>query len=160
MRLAATGHRPDKLGGYSPEAATRLQAFARYQLSMLAPRRVISGVALGWDTAIALAALDLGLELVCAVPFVGQESRWPLESQRVYRSILARADAVEVICSGGYSSHKMQLRNMAMVGACDLLLACWDGSPGGTANCLSYAESVDCATWNCYNDLTAPPRLA
>lgn len=160
MKVAATGHRPEKLGGYGPEAAARLQAVARFQLSMLAPRRVISGVALGWDTAVALAAIDLGIPLVCAVPFLGQELRWPLESQRVYRWILERADAVEVICSGGYSPQKMQLRNIAMVGDCDLLLACWDGSPGGTGNCIRYAESEGRPILNCYNDLTASVSLA
>lgn len=154
MRVSATGHRPDKLGGYSVEAAAFLQAFARFQLSMLQPTRVTSGVALGWDTAIALAALDLGLPLICAVPFAGQELRWSLESQRLYHSILERAQAVEVICSGGYSPIKMQLRNIAMVGDCDLILACWDGSPGGTANCVAFAEAEGRLVLNCYNDLT------
>lgn len=159
MKLAVTGHRPEKLGGYSPEAAARLQAFARFQISMLAPSRVISGMALGWDTAVALATLDLGIPLVCAVPFLGQESRWPFQSQQVYKSILARAEAVEIICEGGYSPHKMQLRNMAMVGDCDFLLACWDGSSGGTANCVAYAEGQGRPWFNCYKDLTSPPRL-
>lgn len=116
-------------------------------------------MALGWDTAVALAALDLGLPLVAAVPFSGQELRWALESQRLYHLILAQADAVEVICTPGFSPHKMQLRNMAMVGDCDFLLACWDGSPGGTANCVSYAESEGRPLYNCYNDLTGRPGL-
>lgn len=154
MKLCATGHRPEKLGGYSADAATRLRAFARYQLMTLSPERVTSGMALGWDTAIALAALDMGFPLICAVPFAGQELKWPIESQRLYHSILARAEAVEVICSGGYSATKMYLRDVAMVNSCDFVLACWDGSNSGTGNTVRYAWGEGVTVLNCYNDLT------
>lgn len=153
--LAATGHRPDKLGGYEPWAQRQVHEFARFLLSQWQPSRVVVGMALGWDTAVALGALDLGLPLIACVPFAGQELRWPLESQRIYGRILEQAAAVELVCSGGYAAHKMQLRNRAMVDQCDLLLACWDGSPGGTANCVEYARLAKCPTFNCYPDLTA-----
>jgi uncharacterized phage-like protein YoqJ len=34
----------------------------------------------------------------------------------------------------------MQKRNEMMVDDCNLLLTLWDGSDGGTANCLGYAR--------------------
>lgn len=68
MLIAATGHRPDKLGGYGRHDA-RLEDIARGYLSMLQPAGVITGMALGWDTRFALAALSLGLPLHAAVPF-------------------------------------------------------------------------------------------
>src|SRR3546814_2405914 len=66
--------RPGKLGGYGEDVLARLRKGAR---SFLERERnataAISGMALGWDTAWALAALDLGVPLTAAVPFSGQE---------------------------------------------------------------------------------------
>ena len=36
----------------------------------------------------------------------------------------------------------MQERNEWMVNNCDVLIAVWDGTSGGTANCVKYAESL------------------
>lgn len=140
--LAATGHRPDKLGGYSMGARVRLTRFATGVIPQYAPDEFISGMALGWDTACALAALALGIPLVAAVPFEGQESQWPQDAQFLYRWILSQAARVVIVSPGGYAAHKMQIRNQWMVDNSNLLLALWNGSPGGTANCITYAEGV------------------
>jgi hypothetical protein len=139
MILAGTGHRPNKLGGYGPQAHDRRVALAVAALKRHAPARVISGMALGWDTALAIAAVRLEIPFVAAVPFEGQESAWPSLSQAEYRRLLDRAAEVVHVCPPGYAAAKMQTRNEWMVDRCDLLLALWDGSPGGTANCVEYA---------------------
>jgi len=139
MLIAATGHRPDKLGGYGVHDA-RLEAIARGYLSLMQPAGVITGMALGWDTRFALAALSLGLQVHAAVPFEGQESRWPWQSQQTYRSILARCATVTVVCPGGFSKIAMQQRNEWMVDRAVRICAMWDGSAGGTGNCIRYAE--------------------
>jgi nucleoside 2-deoxyribosyltransferase len=36
----------------------------------------------------------------------------------------------------------MQDRNIWMVDHCDALIAVWDGTSGGTANCVGYAKRV------------------
>ena len=46
----------------------------------------------------------------------------------------------------------MQLRNEAMVNDCDLLLALWNGTSGGTANCIRYANSVKREIRNLWSD--------
>jgi len=140
--LAATGHRPDKLGGYTVPARARLVRFAEQILPRYAPSSFVSGMALGWDTATALACLSLRIPLTCAIPFAGQELRWPEESQRVYRWILDRASNVVIVSPGAYAPHKMDLRNRWMVDNCDRLLALCNGTNGGTANCLHYADAV------------------
>lgn len=140
---AGTGHRPDKLGGYGAAADRRLTLFARSVLGVVRPSGVISGMALGWDMALAEAALDLGIPLLAALPFRGQEARWPEASQARYRGLLARTFRVEVVCEDGYSAWKMQARNEWMVDRCHVLLALWDGSSGGTANCVRYARRVE-----------------
>ncbi len=95
--VAGTGHRPHGLGGYGGEAFRRLVVLARRALAEHRPDWVVSGMALGWDQALAEAALDLGLPLVAALPFEGQAARWPEVSQQRYRRILARADRVVVV---------------------------------------------------------------
>lgn len=140
MICSGTGHRPDKTGGYSPEAEARLRNFAVEILRERWPSKVISGMALGWDLALADAAIMLGIPFIAAIPFLGQESRWPEASQAHYRATLSRAAEIVIVCEGGYAAWKMQKRNEFLVNNCDLLLALWNQSEGGTANCVRYAE--------------------
>ena len=143
--VAGTGHRLDKLGGYATWAYNLLVQLAVMILSALKPTKVISGMAIGWDQALAEAAVRLGIPFVAAIPFVGQESRWPKKSQEQYRELLAKAEVV-VDTSNGQSYHPrlMQVRNEWMVNALGdtgILVALHDGSTGGTANCIKYAKS-------------------
>lgn len=138
--VAFTGHRPDKLGGYGAEARSKLSNFAVDILKADRPGHLIVGGALGWDTAGALAAYRIGLDYVLAVPFEGQEVMWPLSSQIMYRTIKARAREVKVTCSPGFAAWKMQVRNRWMVDQADEVWALWNGSHGGTYNCVEYAN--------------------
>ena len=140
MRVAGTGHRPDKLGGYGKSVKARLEVLAIDWITLNKPSLVISGMALGWDQALAEAALEVKVPLLAAIPFEGQEASWPDEGQRRYREILAAAQEVKVVSQGGYAAYKMQRRNEWMVDHCDLVLALWDGSSGGTGNCIRYAR--------------------
>lgn len=140
MIIAATGHRPDKLGGYGADVRDRLRKIAREYLALSLADFTVSGMALGWDTAFAEASLELGIPFIAAVPFKGQEKLWPAESRWHYRKLLDRAKYVKIISPGGYAPEKMHVRNEWMVHRCDRLCALWDGSPGGTANCVRYAE--------------------
>lgn len=144
MIIAGTGHRPSKLGGYGPSPIqVAVRAGIRRELRIRDPEtlEVISGMALGFDQWLFEEALALDIPVTAAVPFEGQENMWPAESQRHYRDLLARAWRVEVISPGGYSAAKMHIRNHWMVDNSTLLLSAWDGSPGGTAECLAYARS-------------------
>lgn len=154
--LAGTGHRPDKLGGYGADISARLVDLARAALTKYQPDEVISGMALGWDTALALAAIDLGIPLTAAVPFEGQERKWRPEQQELFRTILAQATNVVVVSPGGYAVWKMQVRNEWMVDRATGMLALWDGSSGGTGNCIAYARTREVeivnlwSTWERY----------
>ena len=148
--IVGTGHRPEKIGGYTDAALIRLKEIAIDWLASLNPRGAISGMALGWDTALVEACLHLGLPYVACIPFRGQESRWPLPSRRAYANYIRRAAKVVVCSPGGYAASKMQIRNERMVDlaltngpgpANALVLAMWDGTSGGTKNCLSYAHN-------------------
>jgi uncharacterized phage-like protein YoqJ len=142
MIFAATGHRPQKLGGFSPHVTKKLINLATTFLYEHRPGVIISGMALGWDLAWAEAGILLKIPVMAAVPFEGQESKWPQESQERYHHVLSKCSEVRYVCDNGFASWKMQKRNEFMVDRCDRLIALWDGSTGGTGNCIKYATSV------------------
>lgn len=149
--LAGTGHRPNKLGGYSASASNRLRELAISELRRIEPSIVISGMAIGWDQALAEAAITLQIPLHAYTPFIGQEAAWPFESRSRFNRIMARASRVVVVSPGNYAAWKMQRRNERMVDDCTVLLALWDGSDGGTANCVRYAQRVQRSINNCWS---------
>lgn len=144
--LAGTGHRPEKLGDDAYEPRSPIQDWIRREVrkvfKRVRPSAVISGMALGFDTWLALEAIDANIPLWAYVPFEGQESRWWGESRAQYYELLKRAKKVRTICAPGYEPWKMQKRNEAMMDDCDVALSLFDGSPGGTFNCVSYADSI------------------
>lgn len=142
MIVAFTGHRPDKLGGYGDTPLRRaVTAALRTRLLEFRPTLAISGMALGVDTWAAQLCVELGIPFAAYIPFNGQESKWPKSSQIEYLALLHQARCVRVI-AGRYSTAAFQRRNEAMVDDCDALIAVWDGSSGGTANCYNYAARM------------------
>lgn len=146
MIIAVTGHRPPKLGGYELPNPTYISVCQKIEsaLKELKPEKVISGMALGVDLWFAHIATKLNIPFIAAIPFIGQDGKWPIESRKIYKILLAKATETVVVSEGAYSAQKLQLRNEWMVdqlGAEDQLIAVWDGSRGGTGNCVAYAES-------------------
>ena len=143
MIVAFTGHRPDKLGGYVLPNPTYTYVCQQIEKTLLEikPDKVISGMALGIDQWAANIAYRLGIPFLAAIPFDGQEKAWPQHSQKVFQRLLKKASEVVIVSPGGYSPAKMQVRNEWMVDNCNKLIAVWDGTQGGTGNCVNYAKS-------------------
>jgi uncharacterized phage-like protein YoqJ len=108
MRIAITGHRPDKLGGYDANNPLRVHLRNRFK-----------GV------------------LLCLVADAG------------YRNMLTYAKRVEYVSKvdpplaygdGSEVAAMMYERNRYMVDSCDIIVAAWDGSRGGTGHCVEYAR--------------------
>ena len=160
MILAATGHRPDKLGGYSYDAEIKLESIASKWLydnkSALDITSVIVGMAQGWDLAVAKACINTKIPFTAAIPFVGQETVWPIAKQLYYQFILNQAEKIVIVSKGIYTSKKMQKRNVYMVDHSDQILAMWDQSPGGTANCVKYAKAQNKPIINLYDQYHYP----
>ena len=108
-------------------------------------REAISGMALGVDTLFALSVLELkkegyDIKLHCAVPCFNQDRLWPKYSQEQYHDILDKADIVKIVTESEYDQFVMNIQNYYMVDNSDKVLAVWDGTPGGTRNCVEYAK--------------------
>jgi len=107
--ICTAGHRPDKLGGYTKEVAIKLMATARHAIKTLRPKQVISGMALGWDQALAIAANEAGIPFIAAVPLRSFSSKWNPESQKRYESLLGKA--VKVVYVDELTDGKYQEAN-------------------------------------------------
>lgn len=151
MIVAGTGHRPNKLGGYNNESFLKLVSIAEEWLHEAKPTKVISGMAQGWDQALAQAAINCSIPFIAAVPFEGQESRWTEKGQKYFNKLLQKAESIKYVSEKGYSPYKMQLRNEWMVDNCDLVLAMWDGTDGGTGNCIKYTQKTNKKMVNLYD---------
>ncbi len=150
-RCAFTGHRPEKLN--LPEAEVReLLHSAIGQAYKDGFNVFISGGARGvdlWaaDIVLLLKAEYPDIKLMCAVPFIGYNSKWSEKDKAESRRILERADLVVPVC-GGYSEGCFQRRNEWMIDHCSRLIAVWNGQPSGTANAVRYAQRKGVETIN------------
>ncbi len=149
MTIAVSGHRPDKLNNdYDGTGVLSERIYDELAKIVLRNKekhgddlRLITGMALGVDTIFAWVAIDLKVKFTAAVPFAGQERKWPETSQKVYRDLVNNPlCTIKTVSLGTYSVDKMQIRNEWMVDNCDGLIAVWDGSSGGTFNCVKYAQ--------------------
>ena len=114
---------------------------ATWRTAMPTGPLMVSGMALGIDQDACVVWVRMGLPVLAVVPFVGQESRWPAESQRLYQHILQNHVAgVLYLAPAAPAGHdaavKLLLgRNERMCSLADELIAVHDGSSGGTASC-------------------------
>lgn len=145
-----TGHRPQSLPWGANENDPRclelkLELAARLEGVYEAGwRHFLCGMAIGCDMYFAEAVLALkqthgDVTLEAAVPFGDQPGRWNASLRRRYNTLLDSSDKVTVL-QIGYTSDCMMRRNRYMVDRASLLLACYDGRPGGTMSTILYAE--------------------
>lgn len=148
MIVSFTGHRPPKFGGYKPcQTHERVRARVREKLLELQPEKAISGMALGLDQWAAEVCCELGIPFIAAVPFSGQELMWPKGAQQQYRVLLDKAAQIHLVDprpprSYWETTQKLHARNHWMVDNSDAVIAAWDGSKGGTAECVRYAQET------------------
>lgn len=138
MKIAVTGHRPNKL--------KNVDAIQHHMMDFLLVQDpapvLISGGALGVDQLWIEVGLCLELLIIAALPFKDYDNKWSAALRQKYQRLLDQCHEVRYICEPGYQAHKFQKRNEWMVDNCDLLVAYWNGTPSGTKNCIDYALKV------------------
>lgn len=145
-----TGHRPSKLPwGYDEGAAScmefkfRLRETLEYLIGK-GYADFMSGGALGFDMIASEIIISLRekypwVRLIMVLPFDGQADKWTAEQQRRWSSIIESSDRV-IHISHSYDKGVYFRRNHYLVENADLLLAAYDGQPGGTAGTVAYAK--------------------
>lgn len=154
-RCCFTGHRPEKLT-LDEKAAKGLLENAIRKVVADGYKTFISGMARGidiWAAQIVLRIKEEGndIHLICACPFESFEKSWARQWQVEYQSILKEADIVKYI-SPSYNRSCFQVRNQWMVDHANLVLAFFNGEPGGTLNTIRYAEKKNVKVINLLSD--------
>lgn len=152
MILAATGHRPPRLGGYNQLFYLSLFMFAMKQLEFLKPKCVYVGMALGWDTAVAKAAYTMSIPYIACIPNKQQSSKWIEEDREIYNFLIRHAKEF-YIASSEYSHESYIIRDRYMVDSSDNILALFDGTEkGGTWQTVKYALEQEKMVHNVWDD--------
>lgn len=138
---AASGHRSVEAEN-TAERQYPLTALARHMLLSLRPSAVISGMALGWDLAIAEAALANDFPLICAVPHWGQCKNFPTEQLDRWKRCINNCQWLHVN-NPVYQPDIYLQRNNWMINNCNSVLALLDPSAtqGGTRYTIDLARS-------------------
>ncbi len=145
-----TGHRPMKLPWGANESDPRcleLKAELAAKLEAayeLGYRNFICGMAIGCDMYFAEAVLALrdtypNVRLEAAIPCGGQPDKWSKKDRLRYNSLIDAADKVSVLQTE-YTPDCMMKRNKYMVDNSSMLIACYNGRPGGTMKTILYAQ--------------------
>ncbi len=119
-------------------------------------RHFITGMSRGMDLWAAMNVLDFkraypGITLEAAIPCPEQASGWSEEDVRFYNLVLHRCDRKTVIAPY-YTAGCMGRRNRYMVDHASLLIAAYDGRPGGTRNTCAYARQTGVRVVNILSD--------
>lgn len=157
-----TGHRPSKLGGYDMKNPTMLKLKEKLletieiAITREGIEHFISGGALGTDTAgfycvHMIKEKHPHIKNILAIPFKDQANAWSDNQQYWYNKMVNLADEVVYVDELDdykmnnmetkiYHPAKMQKRNEYMIDESNLIIAVYDGTKGGTGNCLYYAR--------------------
>lgn len=150
-----TGHRPDKLHGYDKNNITNimLRTAISNAIKLLHLKygvdNFISGMALGWDLWAALEVIKLQetfprIQLICAIPCKNHSDNFKNKQDKEdYQYIIESANYVHNVTGIKYFPRCLQIRNEWMVNNSIGQIAGWNGTRGGTYNCIKYAESVN-----------------
>ncbi len=146
---AFTGHREGKLPWRDNEQDGRC---LRLKQSMYDAAQAVyasgiphffSGMATGCDTYFFEALMQLreqypDLSIEAAIPWPGQSERWSESQRRRYDRLVSECD-YQTVVQGRYTDDCMLRRNRYMVDNASLLIAAYDGRPGGTRSTILYA---------------------
>ena len=144
-----TGHRPEKLAWGNDESDPRCielkrriadAAEAAYKAGK---RHYICGMAAGCDLYFCEAALKLREEkpdvtVEAAIPWDGQAASWSDDLKKRYYRLVEDCDYYTLV-SERYTPDCLMQRNRYMVDSSTLLIAAYNGRPGGTMNTMLYA---------------------
>ncbi len=135
IKIAFTGHRYLSL----PQVVSYLD-----KLHADHPDAIwITGGAVGLDTEAALYAMRHVIRLWLVLPFPPHvmSKYWNADQKSALHNTWEYAEKTTVLAPS-YDVSIYQRRNERMVDLSDMVAAFWDGSRGGTGNCVGYVKSV------------------
>jgi uncharacterized phage-like protein YoqJ len=136
--IGVTGHRD---AGQGPGELERFARFFVAHAIRAGVSEIITGMALGWDLAVAEAADWAGVPFLAAIPFPSQADRWSFKDQMRYAALVAAATRT-VIASSVPGTAAYLKRDRWIVDQCDELWSLDSGRRSGTHTTVLYAEAT------------------
>ena len=159
--LCFSGHRSDRLP-QSNEEMEKLKVRLWEEIDKAIEDGVDTfyvGVCYGWDLLCAEAVLKRKrvikladpkiIKLIAVVPYEEQAKNWKESDREIYYDILAQCDEV-ITLNTRYTQGCYHERNRYMVDHSNKLICYYDGSSGGTAYTVKYAEQKQLQIINLY----------
>jgi len=145
-----TGHRPKSLPWGYNEDTSSCKNFKKHVKAIFenaiknGTTTFLDGMAEGFDMISAEIILKLkksykSVRLIAVIPCLNQEMKWKPEQQKRYHKILKQCDE-KIVLSNTFTPSCMNDRNKFMVEHSSLVIACFNGKPGGTANTIRFAK--------------------
>lgn len=125
MKITGIAHAPERLHERSCLPSGELVYLAKMALKEYGATHVITSLALGWEQALAKAALEMEIPYTVALPYPGRDAEWDREARTLYLDLLARASGV-VRVSDTFSDTAMQECHEWCAEEADLVVALWD----------------------------------
>jgi uncharacterized phage-like protein YoqJ len=150
MKIAITGHRPNKIGGYATcqkhvALKDHMRTFLKEKLSQNSDLTLISGGALGIDQFWIEVGQELNIPIMVIIPFHGFEAKWPIHSQQYFHKLIDKCHGISY-ASNEIPRNKQEAvaailkRDRMLIQAADAIVAYWNGSSGGTAHTVKFAK--------------------
>lgn len=139
--------------GYSEQMFARFVSLAKVSLVQIQAMEVITGMDRGWQQAAALAALELKIPLIAAIPFAGQDKDWQASDSERWEAILFQTRSIiHVEGLRDYEAQtvedKLKKRDKWMTDYSDEVLALHDGRKDDIFESLEYAKKQNKVVFN------------
>lgn len=144
-----TGHRESKLpwhGNENDPRCIKLKSILSDTIEAVyhsGVRHFICGMATGCDMYFCEAVIELrtvheDITLEAAIPWEGQSSGWPAALKKRYSRLVEECDYYTLV-QNRYTPDCLMRRNRYMVDNSSVLIAVFNGTPGGTMSTILYA---------------------
>lgn len=80
------------------------------------------------------------IKIIGALPCRNHDNLWPAKEKEIYRKILEKLDSIRCVYDEYNGSECMHERNRYMVTNSSLMIALYNGLPGGTQKTIEFAK--------------------
>lgn len=151
-----TGPRPEKLIDNIDDIKANLEISIR-QAAGQGYKNFITGMSRGFDLIAAETVIELmeelDIKLVCAIPYLDQDSLWTVADKQTYHNIVTKS-TYSICMSQKFVRGIYHTRNRFMIDNSELIITYYNNTQGGTKYTLDYAKTQNKPIINLFFDQT------
>lgn len=147
-----TGPRPEKI----TENIDDIRENLRYSIKQavdIGYKNFITGMSRGFDLIAAEVILELknelDINLICAIPYLDQDSLWSTHDKEIYNDIVSKS-TYSIVLSQKFIRGIYHTRNRFMIDHSNLIISYYNNTQGGTKYTIDYAKSQKKQVVNLY----------